>query len=142
MPTGIYAKRECVDTTEQPQKHEFGWEPAKKTCSQEAQEWLAWVQHLESLPIKHEMNGGERRTVGARGLRVDGWCQNKAFEFHGCFTHACATCFGHLFDAVHPFHKKEQKTYREVYEDTCERSEYIRKVLGGDNNLVEMWACD
>ena len=55
-------------------------------------EWLEFVARQEGITIKHMFNDGEK-TIGPRGLKVDGFCCERSliFEFHGCIWHGC-TC--------------------------------------------------
>ena len=124
MPTGHYARRRA----------ETGFRKEYKHTSEEALEWMEWLNVSRGLQLQHEANGSEKR-VGRRGLPVDGFDQASAtaFQYHGCYWHGCK-CQGDTTNAVNG------KTMAELRERTEAISTYLRKVLG-EGHLVEMWGC-
>ena len=56
---------------------------------QMAGEWLTWESERTGRPIRHQINGREKR-IGKH--RVDGWCSETktAYQFQGCFFHGCS----------------------------------------------------
>ena len=63
--------------------------------SSQSLEWLNYLQRIRKKNIKHIGNSttGEPYLVG--NIRVDGLDDQKkvAYEYYGCFYHACETCF-------------------------------------------------
>lgn len=99
---------------------------------------LEWLTYLESSnpDIKHIGNSalGEA-TIGT--MRVDGYDEtNKtAYEFYGCYYHACTKCFPNKFD-IHPQFKK---TFEHVYSETISRRNRIET---SGIKLITMWECE
>lgn len=114
-----------------------GWR-MKQQQSREALEWLHYVDR-EIQCIEHAGNMGERRLRhGSTTFLVDGFDPeiNTVFEYHGCFYHACPSCFPN----------REQKhlkhlglTNQGVYEKTLDKTKKLRS-LG--YNVIEKWSCE
>ena len=60
---------------------------------------------------------------------------------HGCFFHTCSSCFAGKLDEEHPTLTHSGKTFKEVYEETLENTAYLRRCLGDDSHVVEIWEC-
>ena len=57
-------------------------------------EWLTWCIQEQSQDIQHARNAGEYRIPGTH-FHADGYCHDTqtVYEFQGCFTHGCPTCY-------------------------------------------------
>ena len=106
-------------------------------------EWLTWCNHqqqqhsLASSGIQHVRNAGEYCIPGTKFF-VDGYCHdtNTVYEFQGCFTHGCPTCYPNR----HEKHVRHyDRTMQDVYETTQQKIQAIR-TLG--YTVVEMWKCE
>ena len=75
MPMGWYTRRRA--------ENDFRPESAQ-LYGQMAAEWLTWESERTGRPIRHQINGREKRI---RKHRVDGWCSetNTAYQFQCCF---------------------------------------------------------
>ena len=131
MPTGHFVRYQMEDGFKPRVSQKFGYL---------AFEWLEFVARQEGITIKHMFNGGEK-TIGPRGLKVDGFCRERSliFEFHGCIWHGC-TCgvnrdAAGVLKKVNPF----GKDIEQLREDTKERTQHLRS-LGYD--VREMWECE
>jgi hypothetical protein len=67
------------------------------------------------------------------GAKVDGFDEKTtiAYQYHGCFWHGCLRC--HNRDSIN---NKSKTTMEDLYEQTIERSQQIKKA---GYNLIEMW---
>ena len=131
MPTGHFVRYQTEDGFKPRVSQKFGYL---------AFEWLEFVARQEGITIKHMFNGGEK-TIGPRGLKVDGFCRERSliFEFHGCIWHGC-TCgvnrdAAGVLKKVNPF----GKDIEQLREETKERTQHLRS-LGYD--VREMWECE
>ena len=70
MPTGHFVRYQMEDGFKPRVSQKFGYL---------AFEWLEFVAGQEGITIKRMFNGGEK-TIGPRGLKVDGFCREE-FDF-------------------------------------------------------------
>ena len=114
-----------------------------------------------SFDIKHAENGGEEIIkIKNKNYKLDGYIKalnvnevddiinhykglliyknpkslEVVIEFHGCFWHGCERCFPNR-DNINPV---KNKTYSDIYKDTCEKRENIIKER---YNYIEIWEC-
>ena len=80
MPMGWYTRRRA--------EKDFRPESAQ-LYGQMAGDWLTWESERTGRPIRHQINGREKR-IGKH--RVDGWCSETktAYQFQGCYFHGCS----------------------------------------------------
>ena len=100
--------------------------------SRVALEWLTWC----GQEVQHVGNAGEVRIPPA-GF-VDGYCHDTrtVYEFQGCFTHGCPTCYPNRHEPhVHHF----DRTLQDVYEATQQKIQRLKE-LG--YTVVQMWECE
>ena len=111
----------------------------QKGFSDLAIRWLDIEAKRRNIHIVHELNSkcGEVR-IGSSRHKVDGFCaeQNLILEMHGCFYHACSSCYRDRADQVHPYYPL---TFAEVRERTTKKIKYF-KDLGYE--VVEKWECE
>ena len=102
--------------------------------SRVALEWLTWCSQEQN--IQHVGNAGEVR-IPAVGF-VDGYCHDTrtVYEFQGCFTHGCPTCYPNRHEA-HVRHF--DRTMQDVYETTQQK---IQRLKEQGYPVVQMWECE
>ena len=91
--------------------------------SRVALEWLTWC----GQEVQHVGNAGEVRIPPA-GF-VDGYCHDTrtVYEFQGCFTHGCPTCYPNRHEPhVHHF----DRTLQDVYEATQQKIQRLKELEG------------
>ena len=101
-------------------------------------QWLHVVMEngkLNDIPcyIQHALNGGEYRIPGTH-YKADGYdaLHNTIYEYHGCFYHACPSCYPNR-KTKHPI---TNKSMEEVYNETLKKERILRE---RGYNYVEMW---
>ena len=115
----------------------LGWKKNNINQSKVAIEWLTWCQQHQAPHIQHAKKCGEYRIPGTK-LHVDGFdvTTHTVYEFHGCFTHGCPTCYPNR----HETHRRHcDRTMQDVYETTQQRTQTLRTQ---GYTVVEMWGCD
>ena len=122
-----------------------------------ALQWLTWCDHqlrqraLQDLTpddllasanpdpqyIQHVRNEGEYKIPGTN-FHVDGYCPDThtVYEFQGCFTHGCPTCFPHRYEK-HP--RNHDRTMQDVYDATQDK---VQKLTNQGYNVIQMWGCE
>ena len=97
---------------------------------QMAAEWLTWESERTGRPIRHQINGREKR-IGKH--RVDGWCSETktAYQFQGCFFHGCP-CTREEVNAVNG------KPMAQLFAETRKTTAYLRHFV----KVVELWECE
>ena len=97
---------------------------------QMAGEWLTWESERTGRPIRHQINGREKR-IGKH--RVDGWCSETktAYQFQGCFFHGCP-CTREEVNAVNG------KPMAQLLAETRKTTAYLRHFV----KVVELWECE
>ena len=97
---------------------------------QMAAEWLTWESERTGRPIRHQINGREKR-IGKH--RVDGWCSETktAYQFQGCFFHGCS-CNREEVNAVNG------KPMAQLLAETRKTTAYLRHFV----TVVELWECE
>ena len=95
-----------------------------------AAEWLTWESERTGRPIRHQINGREKR-IGKH--RVDGWCSETktAYQFQGCFFHGCP-CTREEVNAVNG------KPMAQLLAETRKTTAYLRHFV----KVVELWECE
>ena len=110
---------------------------------------MTWLDFVGPHPIQHLGNHGVQKKLGTWALPLDGWCATTgtAYQFHGDYIH------GHQ-DPRHgdkyaphticPHRTKNHKpmTFGEVYQETCDKMDYLHDLLGGPEKVVEIWECE
>ncbi|KAK5638854.1 hypothetical protein RI129_013149 [Pyrocoelia pectoralis] len=97
-------------------------------------QWLVWEEDTRGIKIQH---AGRQRELKINGMRVDGYCESKVFEFYGCYFHGCTNCF--LTNRNERLHDDEPlDTMDHRYENTTAKATRLR-ALGYE--VVEMWEC-
>ena len=89
-----------------------------------AAELLTWESERTGRPIRHQINGREKR-IGKR--LVDGWCSetNTAYQFQGCFFHGCPCT-------------REEVNMAQLLADNRKNTAYLRHFV----KVVELWECE
>ncbi len=141
----LYYRTVCMTNNTLGSEPVRGWHGKGKTHSHAAMEWLYYLNHelrsdnvTDTDRIAHARNHGEHTIrVGTRQIHVDGIDEraNIVYEFNGCYYHGCPVCFPNR-DKRHA--KLDDRTMRDVYEDTQTRADLIRRA---GYELVEMWEC-
>ena len=100
--------------------------------SRVALEWLTWC----GQEVQHVGNAGEVRIPPA-GF-VDGYCHDTrtVYEFQGCFTHGCPTCYPNRHE---PHVRHFDRTLQDVYETTQQK---IQRLKDRGYTVVQMWECE
>ncbi|XP_053374329.1 uncharacterized protein LOC128546937 [Mercenaria mercenaria] len=95
--------------------------------------WLQAEATITGKPIRHALNGGEVR-IGP--YSVDGYNAetNTVYEFLGCWTHGCETCYPKR-EVKNPYSLKTMNT---LYVETFSRFEALQN-LG--YNIEYIWEC-
>ena len=124
-----------------------------------ALQWLTWCDHqlrqraLQDLNptdllasanpephhhqyIQHVRNEGEYKIPGTQ-IYVDGYCPDThtVYEFQGCFTHGCPTCYPHRYEK-HP--RNYDRTMQDLYDVTQDK---VQKLTKQGYNVIQMWGC-
>ena len=124
-----------------------------------ALQWLTWCDHqlrqraLQDLNpndllasanpephhhqyIQHVRNEGEYKIPGTK-IYVDGYCPDThtVYEFQGCFTHGCPTCYPHRYEK-HP--RNYDRTMQDLYDVTQDK---VQKLTNQGYNVIQMWGC-
>ena len=119
--------------------------------------WLTWCDHqlrqraLQDLNpddllasanpgpqyIQHVRNEGEYKIPGTN-FHVDGYCPDThtVYEFQGCFTHGCPTCYPHRHEK-HP--RNYDRTMHDLYDTTQDK---VQKLTKQGYNVIQMWGCE
>ena len=102
--------------------------------SRVALEWLTWCG--QEGAVQHVGNAGEVRIPPA-GF-VDGYCHDTrtVYEFQGCFTHGCPTCYPNRHE---PHVRHFDRTLQDVYDATQQKIQRLKE-LG--YTVVQMWECE
>ena len=102
--------------------------------SRVAIEWLTWCAQENN--IQHVGNAGEVRIPPA-GF-IDGYCHDTrtVYEFQGCFTHGCPTCYPNRHE---PHVRHFDRTLQDVYEVSQQKIQQLKE-LG--YTVVQMWECE
>lgn len=90
--------------------------------------------------MSHVRSGGEVKVLTpAEEYYVDGFDEstNTVYEFHGCYSHGCPTCFPKQRDVRRNCHL--DRTVQEVYEATLHKSAILRAT---GYNVIEKWECE
>ena len=97
---------------------------------QMAAEWLTSDIERTGRPIRHQINGREKR-IGKR--LVDGWCSetNTAYQFPCCLFHGCP-CTRKEVNAVNG------KPMAQLLAETRKNTAYLRHFV----KVVELWECE
>ena len=121
MPMGWYTRRRA--------EKDFRPESAQ-LYGQMAGEWLTWESERTGRPIRHQINGREKR-IGKH--RVDGWCSETktAYQFQGCYFHGCS-CNRDEVNAVNG------KPMAELLAETRKTTTYLHHFV----TVVELWECE
>ena len=96
--------------------------------------WLNTIMDTEKIFIQHAGNLGEKSVkIDDKLYKFDGYCKetNTVYEFHGDFFHGNPKKFD--LDEINPLIKK---TFRELYDDTTNRENIIKK---NGYNLITIW---
>ena len=139
-----------------------GWNKNTINQSNSALHWLTWCDHqlrqraLQDLTpaedhdllasaypdphrqyIQHVRNGGEYKIPGTN-FHVDGYCPDThtVYEFQGCFTHGCPTCYPHRHEK-HP--RNYDRTMHDLYDATQDK---VQKLTKQGYNVIQMWGCE
>ena len=102
--------------------------------SRVAIKWLESIEHKEGISIQHAGNMGEKKIkVQTKLFKVDGFCEttNTIYEFYGDFWHGNPLIYNTT--EIHPMNKK---SYGELYNETIERENILRKE---GYNLITIW---
>jgi len=102
--------------------------------SKKAVNWLETISEKEKINIQHAENGGEYSfCMNGRKIFFDGYCKktNTVYEFHGDYWHGNPEMY-----KEDDINKKTRKTFGELYRETMERENYIRKM---GFNLITIW---
>lgn len=105
--------------------------------SRVAIKWLENIEQTEGIIIQHAGNCGEKKIkVQDKLFKVDGYCEttNTIYEFYGDFWHGNPLIYSPT--EIHPLIKK---SYEELYNDTLQREEVLRKE---GYNLITIWESD
>ena len=108
--------------------------------SQISIQYLYWIEHKsrlqgKAIEIIHALNKGEHKIVKYNDsgpntvYRVDGFVKpdvnsaskGKCYDFHGCFTHACPTCYPER-KMKHP---RTGQSMSEIYALTLKKEKYL-----------------
>ena len=122
-----------------------------------ALQWLTWCDHqlrqraLQDLNphdllasanpdpqyIQHVRNEGEYKIPGTN-FHVAGYCPHThtVYEFQGCFTHGCPTCYPHRHEK-HP--RNYDLTMHDLYDATQDK---VQKLTKQGYNVIQMWGCE
>ena len=133
-----------------------GWRTNNINQSLPALHWLTWCDHqlrqraLQDLNpndllasanpkpqyIQHVRNQGEYKIPGTN-IHVDGYCPDThtVYEFQGCFTHGCPTCYPHRYEK-HP--RNYDRTMHDLYDVTQNK---VQKLTERGYNVIQMWGC-
>ena len=97
---------------------------------QMAAEWLTWESERTGRPIRHQINGREKRICKHR---VDGWCSETktAYQFQCCFFHGCP-CTREEVNAVNG------KPVAQLLAETRKTTAYLRHFV----KVVDLWECE
>ena len=137
-----------------------GWRNNNINQSLPALQWLTWCDHqlrqraLQDLTpaenhdlltsanpnpqyIQHVRNEGEYKIPGTNFF-VDGYCHDThtVYEFQGCFTHGCPTCFPHRHEK-HP--RNYDRSMHDLYDVTQDK---VQKLTKQGYNVIQMWGCE
>ena len=105
------------------------------TCSDNVSgKQLKW---LESLNIEGLKFGNDEFKIGI--YKADGYDEKTktVYEYHGCYWHGCIKCT--KGEENNYFNSKNGKTFKELYEKTQEKKNYI---IDQGYNYVEKWECE
>ena len=133
-----------------------GWRINNINQSIPALEWLTWCDHQlhqralqdltpNDLPtsthpkpqyIQHVGNQGEYKIPGT-DFHVDGYCRNThtVYEFQGCFTHGCPTCYPHRYEK-HP--RNYDLTMQDLYDVTQNK---VQTITDLGYKVIQIWGC-
>jgi len=103
----------------------------KRRQSDKAIKWLEWESRECGQEIQTAVAGGEKR-IGR--YFVDGFLNNRIFEFYGCHWHGCLQC-NHP-DTVHP-QRGVKMSY--IHQETVERQEFLESK---GHPVTVMWEHD
>jgi len=97
--------------------------------------WLEYMKIKYSIDIDHAENIGEYFIPGSR-YKADGYAKsiNTIFEFHGDFWHGNPKIYEKTL-----LNPRLGVTYGELYENTLQKTEYIKKM---GYNIIEIWESD
>lgn len=109
---------------------------AVDTQSKIALQWLIWEENQRGGGGARMEHSGRGREIKIEGMRVDGVCDGKIFEFHGCYWHGCPKCFPNGRDE--PLEDDPSDTHNARLSRTNAK---IMK-LSRTHEVVEMWECD
>ena len=134
-----------------------GWRINHINQSLPALQWLTWCDHqlrqraLQDLTpadllanahpepqyIQHVRNQGEYKIPGTH-MYVDGYCPHThtVYEFQGCFTHGCPTCYPHRHEK-HP--RNYNLTMHDLYDATQDK---VQKLTDRGYNVIQIWGCE
>jgi hypothetical protein len=96
--------------------------------------WLNKIMEKENIFIQHAENLGEKEIIiNKKNIKFDGYCEktNTVYEFNGDFWHGNPKKYKST--DINPLNKK---TFGELYNDTIERENIIKR-LG--YNLITIW---
>ena len=102
--------------------------------SRVAIKWLENIEQKEGIIIQHAGNIGEKKLkVQDKLFKADGYCEstNTIYEFYGDFWHGNPLIYS--ADEIHTINKK---SYGELYNETIERENMLRKE---GYNLITIW---
>ena len=116
-----------------------GWHGQGKPYSHAAMEWLSYLNHTNEGRIRHACNGGEHVIRhGDKTFHVDGYdtLTRTVYEFHGYYWHGCPKCFPNRDKERH---KLNDKTHRDVYEETKLKED---RLFALGYSVIVMWECE
>lgn len=98
--------------------------------------WMNILEEQFGINIENAENVGEHQIVKSK-YKADGYCNdlNIVFEFHGCFWHGCPKCFPDRDEK----NTVINKTYEELYIDTCKKEKHCLKE---GYKYLEIWECE
>lgn len=101
-----------------------------------ALKWLTWEAKQRNVRINHAGNGKE---VFVAGYRVDGYIGSTrtVIEVHGCYFHACPSCFKN--NRMRKLHNASNECMNDRFVATEYKTAYL-KSRGFE--VVEVWECE